>query len=81
MLRYIAFQAVASTPDGRPVYSVADIIEPLPYGRNQSKLLRSARLTAGLRGYVLVNRVFDHDMPWSEWEACARRVEGLYHGS
>jgi len=78
MLRYIVFQVVASTIAGEPVYGVVDILEPLPYGRNQSKLLRSARKTAGPHGYVLVNRVFDHDMPWSEWEASARRVVGTY---
>lgn len=72
-LRYIAFQVVAYTPAGEPVYSVADIIEPLPNGRNQSKLLRNAQLTAGPRGYVLVGRA---GLEWSDYEATARRVGG-----
>jgi hypothetical protein len=72
-LRFVAFQVVASTPAGEPVYSVADIIEPLSNGRNQSKLLKNARKTAGMRGYVLVGRV---GMEWPDFEASARRIAG-----
>lgn len=72
-LRLVAFQVVASTIDGAPVYSVADIIEPrLPYYRD---LLRSARITAGPRGYVLAGPI---GLPWNEFESRARRVDGLY---
>jgi hypothetical protein len=72
-LRFVAFQVVASTPDGAPVYSIADIIEPLPqYNRH---LLRSARLTAGPRGYVLAGRP---NLPWDEFQNTARRIDGLY---
>lgn len=72
-LRFVAFQVVASTIDGKPVYSVADISEPLP--RYNRSLLRSARLIAGPRGYVLVYRPTED---WSEFETKARRVPGLY---
>lgn len=77
-LRYVAFQVVASTPAGEPVYSIADIIEPLQ--RYRSSLLRSARFAAGLRGYVLVGRA---GLPWDEFERTARRLDGIYskHGS
>lgn len=72
-LRYIVFVVVASTPDGKPVYSVADIIEPLPNGHNQSRLLRSALRLAGMRGYVLVGR---SGLEWPDFKATARRVGG-----
>ena len=72
MLQIVAFQVVASTPAGEPVYSVADIIEPLP--RFNAKLLRSARRTAGMRGYVLVGRA---GLDWPAFEAGARRVGGV----
>lgn len=75
LLRFVVFQVVASTPDGHPVYSVADIIEPLPVGRYQSRLLRGARKTAGPRGYVLVGRA---NLPWDRFEASARRVAGEF---
>lgn len=75
LLRFVVFQVVASTPAGEPVYSVADILEPLPTGRNQSRLLRGARRTAGPRGYVLVGRA---GMEWPAFEATARRVQGRY---
>lgn len=74
-LRFIAFQVVASTPDGHPIYSVADIIEPRSR-RYCGQLLRSARKTAGFRGYVLVGRVPTTEL-WPEWEAAARKVGGL----
>jgi hypothetical protein len=72
-LRFVAFQVVASTPDGRPVYSIADIIEPR--ARYRATLLRSARLTAGPRGYVLAGRA---GLEWPDFQASARRVDGLY---
>lgn len=71
-LRFIAFQVVASTTDGKPVYSMADIIDPLP--RHTSSLLRGARMTAGSRGYVLVGRASDD---WKAFEAGARRIAGM----
>jgi hypothetical protein len=74
-LRFIAFVKVASTPDGKPVYSIADIIEPLP--RHNGSLLRSARITAGERGYVLVARA---GLEWDDYKACCRRVPGLPSG-
>lgn len=73
MLRFVAFQVVASTIDGAPVYSIADILEPLP--QYNGKLLRSARKTAGGRGYVLIGRA---SLPWVDFEASARCVEGIY---
>lgn len=74
MLRLVAFQVVASTPDGRPIYSVADIIEP-NRTKYYAQLVKSARRTAGPRGYVLVGRA---GLEWPDFEASARRVEGLY---
>lgn len=74
-LRFVVFEVVASTPAGEPVFSVADILEPLPTGRNQSKLLRGARRTAGPRGYVMVGRA---GVEWPAFKASARRVEGAY---
>jgi hypothetical protein len=71
-LRYVAFQVVASTPAGEPVYSIGDIIEPLP--RHNATLLRNARRTAGMRGYVLVGRV---GLDWPAFEATARRIGGI----
>lgn len=71
-LRMIAFVVVASTIDGSPIYSIADIIEPLP--QHNAKLLRSARLTAGERGYVMVGRA---GLEWDEYSASARRIDGL----
>lgn len=71
MLRFIAFVVVASTPDGKPVYSVADILDPLP--RHNAKMLRAARFTAGERGHVLVgsvNAAYDDKKAW-------RRVDGF----
>ena len=76
-LRIVAFQVVASTIDGRPVYSVADIIEPRT-PRYCKSLLRSARLTAGPRGYVMVGPA---NLEWPEFDASARRVSGLYHNT
>lgn len=75
-LRYIVFEVVASTPDGKPVYSVADIVEPLIkyYGQQ----LRRARKLAGPRGYVLVGRVPTDGTLWPQWEANARRIDGTY---
>jgi hypothetical protein len=67
-LRIIALTLVASEPDGKPVYSVADILDPLP--RCAARLLRSARLTAGLRGYVLLGDA-------NKCPETYRRVEGL----
>lgn len=72
-IRFVAFYVVASTIDGKPVYSVADIIEPKP--RYAARLLRSSRLIAGPRGYVLVGR---NESEWSDFEASARRINGLY---
>jgi len=72
-LRLVAFQVFASTPDGAPVYSVADIIEPRR--RYYRDCLRSARLVAGPRGYVLAGPV---NLPWDEFENAARRLDGLY---
>lgn len=71
-LQIVTFVVVASTPAGAPIYSVYDIAEPLP--RYSCKILRGARRTAGLRGYVLVGRA---GLPWSDYEATARRVEGI----
>lgn len=74
-LRLVAFLVVASTIDGKPIFSIADIIEPLP-GNNYNirKLLRSARLTAGHRGYVMVGRA---NLEWEDYDASARRINGL----
>lgn len=73
MLKFIVFQLVASTPAGEPVYSVADIVEPLP--RYNSKILRGARRIAGPRGYVLVGRA---DIDWPAFDVMARRIDGTY---
>lgn len=70
ILRFVAFQVVASTPAGEPVYSVADIIDALP--RYNTKLLRSARKTAGPRGYVLVGRAGE------DIDSSSLRIGGLY---
>lgn len=72
-LQYVAFQMVASTIDELPIYSVADIIEPLV--KYRGKLLRYVRKTAGPRGYVLVGRA---GLEWPEFEATSRRVNGIY---
>jgi hypothetical protein len=72
-LRLVAFEVVASTPDGVPVYSIADIIEPRR--RYYRDCLRSARLVAGARGYVLAGPV---NLDWDEFKAAARRLDGLY---
>jgi hypothetical protein len=72
-LRFVAFQVVASTPNGEPVYSVADIIEPTP--KYRAKLLRSIRKTAGPRGYVMVGRA---GMEWPDFKASARHIGGTY---
>lgn len=68
-LRFIALVVVASTPDGAPIFSVADILEPLP--RFNAKLLRSARLTAGPRGHVLVGDAAKQPETY-------RKIDGLY---
>lgn len=74
-LRLVAFVVVASTIDGSPVFSVADIIEPLPGNNyNTRKLLRGARLTAGERGHVMVGRA---NLEWDDYSASARRIDGL----
>lgn len=72
-LRLVAFQVVASTPAGAPVYSIADIIEPRR--RYYRDCLRSARLVAGPRGYVLAGPV---NLDWDDFKAAARRLDGLY---
>lgn len=68
-LRYLAFAKVASTPDGRPVYSLFDILEPLP--RSRRSLLRNARLTADSDGYVLVGDA-------TKGSDTYRKIPGLY---
>ncbi len=73
-LRFVAFQVVASTPAGAPVYSIADVIEPLPPWN--ARIFRAARKTAGARGYVLVGRA--RACSWADFEASARRVSGVY---
>jgi hypothetical protein len=75
MTRYVAFVHVASEPDGSPVYSITDIIEPLP--KYRATLLRSARLTAGERGYVEVGPA---GIEWDAWKTTARRINGLAGG-
>jgi hypothetical protein len=75
-IRFVAFQVVASTPAGTPIYSLADIIEPRQ--RYRYSLLRSARLTAGPRGYVLVGRAVSGFGSWDEFERTARRIDGLW---
>lgn len=72
-LRFVAFQVVASSPDGKPIYSVVDIIEPLAQYR--TNLLRNARKSAGPRGYVMVGR---NDLNWEQFDATARRINGTY---
>jgi len=68
-LRMIAFARVASEPNGTPLYGIMDIIEPLP--RFNYSLLRSARLTADVDGYVLVgDAAADMDT--------YRKIPGLY---
>lgn len=70
MLRFTAFVLVASTPDGKPLYSVADIVEPKP--RYNAKMLRAARFVAGERGHVMVDRA------GTNWcVSKARRIDGL----
>ncbi len=71
-LRFVAYVVVASTIDGHPLYSIADIIEPT--SRYRGQLLRNARRTAGLRGYVLVGR---SGLEWPAFEASARRIVGV----
>lgn len=71
-LRYVAFQNVGSD-DGTPVYSVVDIIEP-GSTKYQGSLLRRARKIAGQDGYVMVGLA---GLEWPEFNATARRVEGL----
>lgn len=73
-LRFVAFQVVASSPDGKPIYSVADIIEP-NRTKYHTQLLRNARKTAGPRGYVMVG---PRNLDWKEFDAIARRINGIY---
>lgn len=73
LLRIMAFEVVASTIDGRPVFSLADVVDPLP--RKNGNCLRRARKLVGGRGHVLVGRA---GLGWDDFSASARKIEGIY---